>query len=434
MKQSVTPAFTPEMEEKAYSKVTRRMMPLLFVCFVVEYIARVNVGYARLQMQADLNLSETVYGIAAGMFFIGYFLFEVPANLLMQKIGAKYWLSTLMILSGFFCAAVMFSYSPYSFYILRFLLGIVESGFFPGVILFLTFWYPDRHRAKVTSLFMTGVPLSGVVGGLISGWIMTRMANIGGLKGWQWLFVIEGLMAAVGGIAVMTVLSNGPRQSHWLNDTEKELMANSVAADMAKRAHSHKHRAVDAFKSPLVWLWCVVYFGLVMATYGVQFWLPQIIKDTLTRNDFYVSLISIIPWTIGAITMVIVGHHSDKTGERRWHIAISGIIAAAAFMISATPGISGVVSLIAITIATAGVMSTLATFWALPTAFLAGTAAAAGIAWINSLGNLSGYVSPTLVAFLRTSTGGMAVPLFMLAGCCVVASVLVVLFGKKEKA
>ena len=435
MKQSAQPTFTQEMEEKAYSKVTWRLMPLLFICFLVEYIARVNVGYARLQMQADLQLSEAIFGTAAGIFFIGYFIFEVPANILLQKIGAKYWLSTIMILSGIFCAAIMFSYSASSFYILRFLLGIVESGFFPGVILYLTFWYPDRHRAKVTSLFMTGVPLSGVVGGLISGWIMTRMANVGGLKGWQWLYLIEGLMAVVGGVGAMIALSNGPRQSRWLNDAEKEMMVTNIAADLERKAKKglHKHRAADAFKSPQVWLFCLVYFGLVMATYGVQFWLPQIIADTVTKDTFYVSLISIIPWSIGAITMVLVGHHSDKTGERRWHIALSGIIAAVAFALSATPGISGIVSLVAITIATAGVMSTLATFWALPTAFLAGTAAAAGIAWINSLGNLSGYVSPTLVAHLRQSTGGMAVPLYMLAGCCLVASLIVVIFGKKEK-
>jgi nitrate/nitrite transporter NarK len=242
-------------------------------------------------------------------------------------------------------------------------------------------------------------------------------------------------MAVLGGIAAMIVLSNAPRQSRWLTDTEKELMIKNLAEDMERKAKKgrHAHRLSDAFKSPQVWLFCLVYFGLVMATYGVQFWLPQIIADTIVKDSFYVSLISIIPWTIGAITMVIVGHHSDKTGERRWHIAIAGIIAAVAFAISAIPGISGVVSLIAITIATAGVMSTLATFWALPTAFLAGTAAAAGIAWINSLGNLSGYVSPTLVASLRQSTHGMAVPLYMLAGCCLVASLIVVIFGKKEK-
>jgi sugar phosphate permease len=283
MKQSVKPASIPQLEEKAYSKVTRRLMPLLFLCFIVEYIARVNVGYARLQMQADLQLSDAIYGVAAGIFFIGYFLFEVPANILLQKIGAKYWLSTIMIFSGLFCAAIMFSYSAYSFYLLRFLLGIVESGFFPGVILYLTFWYPDRHRAKVTSMFMTGVPLSGVVGGLISGWIMTRMAGIGGFKGWQWLSLVEGLLAVVGGIAAMVVLSNGPRQSKWLNDGEKEMMVKNIADDLEKKAKAgrHAHRAVDAFKSPQVWLFCLVYFGLVMATYGVQFWLPQIIKDTI---------------------------------------------------------------------------------------------------------------------------------------------------------
>ena len=416
--------------------VTRRLMPLLFIAFVFEFIARVNVGFAKLQMLEDLHMSNAVYGLGAGIFFIGYFIFEVPANVFLQKAGGKYWLSSIMILSGVVSGALLFVRTPLQFYVLRFLLGIAECGFFPGVILYLTFWYTQKRRGKAQALFMTGIPMSGVVSGALSAWIMTSMANVGGMNGWQWLFLIEGLLAVGAGLAAMVVLDDGPQNAKWLKEDERQTLLQALAEDEERKmlAGHGKRRLGDAFRSPQVWLLCLVYFGLIMATYGVGFWLPQILSETITKDGFLIGVLSMIPWGVGAIAMVINGHHSDKTGERRWHIAVPGLVGALAFALSAIPGISGVLGLLAITVATAGVMASLATFWTLPTAFLTSTAAAAGIAWINSVGNLAGYVSPMLVGKIRDATQSMAWPLILLSGCCFVAALIVTTFRTKHKA
>ena len=423
-----------EFEVQAYRTVTRRVMPLLFLSYILAYIDRVNVGFAKLQMQQDLGMSESVYGLGAGIFFVGYFFFEVPANIFLQKIGAKYWLGSIMILWGCVSAATMFVQSAGSFYVIRFLLGIVESGFFPGVILYLTFWYTRRHRAKMVALFMTAIPLSGVLGGAVSGWILARMSAIGGLRGWQWLFLLEGLPSALVGFAAVLFLENGPRQAKWLTPQQKELLVKRLAEEEeSKLAEGHRsHGMLDAFRNLNVWLLCLVYFGFVMGSYGVSFWLPQIISETITKEPFRIGLLSIIPWGVGAIAMVLVGHHSDVTGERCWHIAIPGLVCALAFGISAIPGISGAWGLTAITVANAGVLACVSTFWSLPTGFLSATAAAAGIAWINSVGNLAGYLSPFLVGRIRDATHSMVWALLLLAGSSLVSSLIVFRFRRRE--
>lgn len=421
--------YTPEFEKKTYRKITWRLIPFLFLCYILAYLDRVNVGFAKLYMQQDLGISDTVYGIGAGIFFIGYFLFEVPSNIIMQRVGAKFWIARIMVVWGIISAVMMTTQNTTMFYLYRFLLGIAEAGFFPGIILYLTFWYTRKHRAKMVAAFMTAIALAGVVGGPISGWILVSMSGLAGLKSWQWLFLLEGIPTVLVGIGALFYLDNAPQEAKWLTVEEKELVVTRLQEeDDIKRAEGEsRHTFIDAFRSKEVWLLCLVYFGLIMGNYGVGFWLPQIIKDTLTKDVWRIGLISVIPWGIAAITMVVNGHHSDKTDERRWHIALAGIIGSIAFAVSGFPGISGIFGLIALTVAISGVMSAISAFWALPTALLSGTAAAAGIAWINSVGNLSGYVAPYLIGKIRDATHNMTIALLMLSATCMI-SALTVLF------
>jgi sugar phosphate permease len=416
-----------DLELALYRKIRNRIIPILFICYILAYLDRVNVGFAKLQMQAELHMSDAVYGIGAGVFFIGYFFFEVPANVALQKIGARLWLGCIMILWGVVSACTMFVRSATDFYLLRFLLGVIESGFFPGVILYLTFWYPRFHRARMTAAFMAAIPLSGVVGGPVSGWILAHLSHSNGLHGWQWLYLIEGLPSVVAGLVSLVILADNPQTATWLNDSEKLLVANRLSKeDDAKGSEARRHSTLaDAFRCLPVWIFCFIYFGFVMGSYGVGFWLPQMISDTVTSNAWQIGLLSVIPWATGAIAMLAIAHHSDTRGERRWHISVAGFVGALAFAVSAIPGISGALSFVAITIATAGIMGTIAVFWTLPTGILSSTAAAAGIAWINSVGNLAGYVSPSIIGRIRDVTHNMTPALLMLS-CFMLASSIVV--------
>lgn len=413
---ATTPA---QLEAAAYRKITWRLMPFLLICYILAYLDRVNVGFAKLQMQDDLGMTEAVYGLGAGIFFIGYFLFEVPANMVLQRVGARRWIGPIMIVWGALSAATMFVTGTTSFYILRFLLGIVESGFFPGVILYLTFWFTDKYRAKMVAAFMMGIPLSGALAGPISGWILARMTGVGGLRAWQWLFLMEGLPSILAGLLTLYFLTDNPEKAHWLSDTEKRVVLDGLHQDELKKKQSGPgpHSLADAFRSVDVWILSFIYFGYVMGNYALGFWLPQVIKETLTTNPLYIGWLSVIPWGMAAISMVIAGHHSDVTGERRWHLTIAGFVGVVSFAVSSFPGIPGAAGLAALTLAAMGTECALALFWALPTGILSGAAAAAGIAWINSIGNLSGYVSPYMIGAIRDSTHSMTLALLALSAC-----------------
>ena len=415
-------------EKAVYRRVTWRLIPFLFLCYIFAYIDRVNVGFAKLQMQQDLGMSDTVYGTGAGIFFLGYFFFEIPCNMALQKIGAKYWLGPIMIVWGVVSGCTMFVKSANEFYAIRFLLGLVESGFFPGVILYLTFWFPSQYRAKMVAAFMTAVPLSGVIGGPISGWLLGRMSAVGGLRGWQWLYLFEALPSLLAGLTTLLVLADEPRKARWLNDREKSILLHNLEAEEAeKRSQGQGHHSLaDAFRSKKVWLLCFVYFGFVMGNYGIGLWLPQIVKDTLTKDAWYIGLLTTIPWAVAAVVMVLVGHHSDRTGERRWHIALAALVGAVAFAVSALPGISGALGFLALTIATAGIAAAYSTFWSMPTGILSGTAASVGIAWINSVGNLAGFVSPSMVGRIRDTTHSMTLALLMLSFFALASAVVTV--------
>jgi D-galactonate transporter len=422
-------SFSGDLEAKAYRKVHLRLVPFLFLCYILAYLDRVNVGFAKLQMQQDLGISDTAYGIGAGIFFIGYFLFEVPSNLIMQRVGAKFWIARIMVVWGIISAAMAATTSVTMFYSMRFLLGMAEAGFFPGIILYLTYWYARQHRARIVALFMAAIALSGVFGGPISGSIMAKMAGVAGLEAWQWLFIIEGIPALLVGIWSFFYLDNGPQSARWLDASEKSLLLRRLEEEeeLKRREGASHHSARSAFKSPQVWILALVYFGLIMGNYGISFWLPQIIKDSLTEDIWKIGLISMIPWGISAIVMVLNGYHSDWTGERRWHIAIAALVGALAFAVSSLPGISGIAALIALTFAISGVMSAMSAFWSLPTALLSGTAAAAGIAWINSVGNLAGYLGPYVIGKIRDTFHSMTWALLALSAACLLSSVMVII-------
>ena len=423
-----------QFERATYSKITWRLMPYLFLCYILAYVDRVNVGFAKLQMQQDLRMSDSVFGVGAGIFFVGYFFFEVPCNIIMQKVGARKWLGPIMIVWGVVSTCTMLVKDATGFYAVRFLLGIVESGFFPGVILYLTFWFTGKHRAKMVAAFMSAVPLSGVIASPISGWILERTSGAGHLAAWQWLFLMEGIPSLFAGAVALYFLTDNPSKAAWLTAPEKELVLARLREEEALKHTGGKggHRLMDAFRNPDVWLLCLVYFGFVLGNYGLGFWLPQVIKETLTKDPLTIGWLSVIPWGASAIVMIVVGHHSDKTGERRWHIALAGLLQAVAFSISAIPGIPGIAGFVALTFATIGIMCTISLFWSLPTSLLSGVAAAAGIAWINSVGNLAGFVGPAVVGFIRDATHSMTMALLVLSGASIVSSLTALYVARKR--
>jgi D-galactonate transporter len=423
-----------DFERATYAKITRRLIPFLFGCYILAYVDRVNVGFAKLQMQQDLGMSDTIYGIGAGAFFLGYFIFEVPANMMLQRLGARLWLGPIVILWCIVSACTIFVKGATSFYVLRFLLGVVESGYFPGVILYLTFWYTQKHRARMVAILVSANPLSGVIAGPISGAILAHMSGAAGLRAWQWLFLIEGIPSALAGIVTLLYLVDNPVKARWLRAEERELLLRRLQEeeDAKKREGESRHRFIDAFKSGKVWLLCLPYFGFQMGNYGLWFWLPQTLKDTLTKDPWSIGLLSAIPWGAAALSMVLYAHHSDVTGERRWHVSLGAGLAAAAFAVGGLGGISGGMGLAMVALAAVGIMCGQAVFWSLPTGILSGSAAAAGIAWINSVGGLAGNISPAAIGYIRDTTGSMKLAQFMLSGSCLMAS-LVVLFVKRRQ-
>lgn len=415
-------------EKATYERVFWRIVPFLFLCYFVAFLDRVNVGFAKLQMAGDLQFSDTVYGFGAGIFFIGYFIFEVPSNIILEKVGAKIWIARIMITWGIISSCFMFVQTEFWFYTLRFLLGAAEAGFFPGVILYLTYWFPASRRARMTALFLTAVAISNVIGSPISGGIMQYMDGVNGWHGWQWLFLMEGIPSVLLGFLVLALLDNGPKQAKWLKTEERDLLARRLQEDeSSKQNYRQKHHFLDAFRDLRVWALAIVYLCANVGFYAVNFWMPTIIQELgIDKHDFMkVGLLSMIPWGIAAVAMVVVGGNSDRTGERRWHTAISLLVAMLGLLTLALVGHAPIPSIIGLTLVTAGLLSTIAIFWSLPTAFLSGTAAAAGIAWINSVGSLGGYFGPDMIGRIRTATGSTEAAFFALAGIALIGAIIV---------
>jgi ACS family tartrate transporter-like MFS transporter len=394
-------------DEGMVSKISWHLIPLLFLCYIIAYIDRINVGFAGLQLQKAFGVDSSryyeIYGFGSGLFFIGYFLFEVPSNLILQRIGARTWIARIMILWGIVSSSMMFIKSPSQFYMMRFLLGVAEAGFFPGIILYLTYWFRGRDRARMVALFSTAATLSGFVNSPVSGKLL-QLDGLKGLAGWQWLFLLEGIPAVLVGILVLFVLPNGPREARWLSEEERGKLLAELAEDEKQTGSGSRHRLRDAFTGGRVWLLCAIYFLLNVGGYGFEMWLPQIIRSFSDMSEFEIGLLNGIPYIAATIFTVWNGRHSDRSGERRWHVALSALAGAFGFFASAyAPNVA--LSLAALAIAFAGVRGMIGPFWALSTATLSGTAAAAGIAWINSVGNLGGFVGPTIVGSIKKATG-----------------------------
>jgi D-galactonate transporter len=417
-----------DVENAAYAKVTWRLIPFLFLCYVFAYLDRVNVGFAKLQMLTDLKFSETIYGLGAGIFFIGYFLMEVPSNLALHRFGARKWIARIMISWGIISAAMIFVKTPTMFYILRFLLGVAEAGFFPGIILYLTYWYPASRRSKITALFMTGIPIAGVVGGPLSGWILQRFHNVNGMPGWQWLFLIEAIPSLVTGVVTFFYLNDKIGDAKWLSTAEKALLERGLVNESSK---IEVHNASGAFKSSKVWVLCACYFGIIMGLYGISFWLPSLIKASGVTDELNIGLLTMIPYGFAAVAMVMIGRSSDRTKERRWHVAVPAVIGAAGLVVSTFVPHQTALAVLALTFATAGILGALCQFWSIPPAFLGGAAAAAGIALINSVGNLAGFVSPYVVGWIKDATKSTDIGLYCIAVSLVAAALIVLTIPKK---
>lgn len=406
---------------RAYAKVFWRLVPFLMLCYVIAYLDRVNVGFAKLQMSQDLGFSETVFGLGAGVFFIGYFLFEVPSNLLMHRLGARIWIARIMITWGILSAMFMYVETPTGFYILRFLLGLAEAGFYPGVILYLTYWYPAHRRAKIVALFMSAIPVAGIFGNPLSGWIMEAFHGDHGLHGWQWMFLIEAIPALLIGVVTIFYLDNGISSAKWLTDSEKQLLAREIELDQqGSGAQQHSLKAV--FADRRVWWMCLIYFAFVAGQYGLTFWMPTLIKSTGVTGALNIGLLSAIPFLCAIVVMNIMGHSADKRRERRWHLIVPALMGAVGFTAAASFADNTAVSLVFLSLAAAGVLTCAPLFWSLPTAFLSGTAAAAGIAIVNSVGNLAGFASPYMIGFMKDLTGSTQVGMYVLAAVLVIGA------------
>ncbi len=417
---SLSPPAT-QADQAVYRKVAWRLIPFLFLCYVVAYLDRVNVGFAKLQMLSDLKFSETAYGLGAGIFFIGYFLFEVPSNLILHRTGARRWIARIMVTWGVLSAAMMFVTSEPIFYGLRFLLGAAEAGFFPGIILYLTYWFPAQLRGRIVALFMTAIAMSGVIGGPLSGWIMTSMAGVNGWAGWQWLFLLEGVPSIAVGIWVLFYLDDSIRAARWLSDDEKTLLERNIQADQTGQVHLSVAKTLG---NPHVLLLSGLYFCFIMGLYGVSFWLPQLIKGLGVKDLMSVGLLSAIPYGVAAVAMVLVGRSSDRWLERRWHLVGAALAGSIGLVLSGVFGTNPAVGMLALTLGTAGILSVLPVFWTLPTSLFGGAAAAAGIALINSIGNLAGFLSPYMVGAVKDATGSTTLGLYVLAGFMALGAVV----------
>ena len=407
-----------------YRKTFWRLIPLLMACYTVSYLNRINVGFAKLQMSASLGFSESVFGVGAGVFFIGYFLFGLPSNLMMQRFGAPRWLGSLMVLWGFVSAAFVFVRNPIEFGALGFLLGAVEAGFYPGVIVYLTWWFPARQRARIIALFMSAIPLAGIFGNPVSGWIMDTFAHTGPLRGWQWMFLLEALPALACGAVLLLTLASDFASARWLSQAEKEILAAEIEADLAQQVSSSAPVSA-VMKSGRVWLMCFIYFTFIVGQYGLTFWMPTLIHGTGVRGNTLIGWLSAIPFLCAVVAMNLCGRSADRHHERRWHLIVPALTGAAGFAVAAAFGQNTVVSVVALSVAASGVLTCAPLFWSLPTAFLAGTAATAGVAMINSIGNLAGFMSPSMVGILRDLTGSSKDSMDFLAAIMVTGAVAV---------
>jgi ACS family tartrate transporter-like MFS transporter len=412
--EAIAPPAADAPERTALAKVTRRLLPFLFLLYLVCFLDRVNIGFAALQMNRDLGFGPAVYGFGAGVFFLGYVLFEVPSNLVLARMGARVWIASIMITWGLVAAAMVFVRGPLSLYGLRFLLGAAEAGFFPGIIYYLSGWFPAAERARAVARFMVAIPVSGVLGGPLSGALLGLNGRLG-LAGWQWLFLLEGLPAVVLGFVVLGCLTDRPEEAAWLTPAERAWLGTHLSREREQCERDHGLSVLQALSNRTVWqLGLLLLLCNAFGVYVLGLWLPQIVREFSGLSDLMVGLVSAVPNLVAAVAMVLVGAHSDRSGERLGHIAATAAAAAVGFLASAYAH-SPVVAVLALSVAAAGLLSSHGPFWTLPTTFLSGTAAAGGIALICSVANLAGFVGPYSLGLLKRASGNFHSGLLLLA-------------------
>jgi len=406
---------------RVLARARRRLIPFLFLLYIVAYLDRINVGFAALQMNAALGFSATTYGFGAGVFFLSYTLFEIPSNVILARVGARLWIARIMITWGIVSSAMMLVRGPAAFYTLRFLLGAAEAGFFPGMIYYLTRWFPARERARTVAAFMTATLTAGIIGGPVSGALLS-LDGASGLAGWQWLFLVEGAPAIVLGLVVLRALDDGPEDAPWLAREDRDALVEALRADAAGQ---RMETTGAALRNGRTWLLAVIHLIIPVTLYGIGFWMPQMLKNASRSSDFVVGVLSAIPYAAGAIAMLVVGRHSDRTGERRWHVAAPAAACACALALSVLS--SGAVwTIVMLSIAMMGLASMFGPFWALVTSQLAGVGAAASIALVNAVGNTGGFVGPYLLGAINDRTHSFAAGLLAIAAMLVAGGALVV--------
>jgi D-galactonate transporter len=412
-----------ELERHTMARVTWRLLPFLLLLYIISWLDRVNVGFAKLQMNSDLGMSDTAYGLGAGIFFIAYAACEIPSNLALVRFGARLWIARIMITWGLISAGMMFVQGETSFYTMRFLLGAAEAGFLPGIVFYLSQWFPRLHRARAVSWFMIGIPLSIVFGGPLSGWVMDRFDEYLGLHGWQWMYLVEGLPAVLLGFVVLGFLTEKPEEARWLTAEQREWLSARLFAEHTEAETRHRVSLRQVMGHPTVWLLALIMFCCQTGSYGLTLWVPTIVKGLAGYTDFEVGLFSAVPYIAAAAGMILVGRSSDRSGERFLHVAIPSVFGAIGFV--ATGLITApMAAMLALSVAAVGDYSTRGPFWALPGKFLTGSAAAAGIALINAMAAVGGFIGPYAVGYLKDATGNFQSALYLLAGILFLGAVL----------
>jgi MFS family permease len=422
-------------EDRTYRKVILRILPVLLLCYMAAYLDRVNIGFAKLDMLNDLQFSNTVYALGASIFFWGYFLFEVPSNLLMHRFGARFWIARIMWSWALVSVAVAFTVplakffhleSSTMFYVLRFLLGICEAGFFPGVILYLNYWFPTHRQSRVMSGFLMAMPISLTLGGVLSGWLMNSMQGVHGMAGWQWMLIIEGIPSLIMGAVVLCCLVDNIDSAKWLSASEKVMLKANLQTDNTGKASSLR----EVFLNPRVWLLVLILLTFNTGFYGLAFWMPSIIKSAGISNSLHIGLLTAIPYTVAVIAMTLNARHSNRTGERRMHAAIPAFIGGVGLILSAYFAANLTLSVLFLSVAASGILSLMPIFWTLPGTVLSGVAAAAGIGMINAIGNLSGFTGSMITAVAENLTGNINNGTYVLAVCLLVSGGLILTIPK----
>ncbi len=422
-----------DIEKRTLRKITWRIVPFIMILYLIAYIDRVNIGFAAITMKEDLGFTASILGFGAGIFFLGYFLFEVPSNIILHKVGARIWIARVMVTWGIIAGGMAFVESSTSFYVMRFLLGVAEAGFFPGIILYLSYWFPARNRAGVIALFMAAAPIATAIGSPISAALL-EMHGIMGLAGWQWMFLIEAIPAVILGVVVFFYMTDRPEKAAWLKPDEREWLVKTMQAEDANKGGQQHHSILRGLANPRVLALALIYFGTSAGLYTLGIWAPQIIKE-LGVSSMTVGLLNAIPPIISVVAMILWSRHSDKTNERTWHVALACLTAAVGLAIAASTGsMFGLIA--ALTIVNVGICCSKPPLWSMPTMFLSGAAAATGIATINSIGNLGGFAGPAMIGWVKDQTGSFAGGLYFVAGLLILSTVLtlVLSFTQKNKA